>query len=82
MALAWAFNLVKIRLTIVKITTANLVRSSNNNVLGQEAQNLLQIGKNYEEKHFEKCMRFIWTDQLIIGILTGNSINLAKIDLG
>ena len=69
MALAGSFNLGKITLTIVTKTTANLVRSSNNSVLGrQETQNSLQIGKNYEEKHFEKCMRFIRTDQLIIGI--------------
>ena len=73
------FNLVKIRLTIVTITTANLVRSSNNNVLGrQEAQNLLQNGKSYEKKHFEKWTRFIRTDQLIIGILTGKSVNSGK----
>ena len=54
MALAGTFNLVKIRLTIVTITTADLVRSSNNNVLGrQETQNLLQNGKSYREKHFK-----------------------------
>ena len=70
MALAGTFNLVKIRLTIVTITTANLVRI------------YFKTVKSYKEKHFDKWTRFIRTVQLIIGILTGKSVNSSKIDLG
>ena len=61
------------------ITTANLVRSSNNNVLGrQEAQNLLQNGKSHQEKNVKNGGVLFRLISLIIGILPGKSVNSGK----